>query len=76
MALVDFPLDVTSILEANASFKILFELCINKTGLQPVSMTCEQVNYFRGLVEGAKSIWRQDFAYRHTYRTGAIAVFL
>ena len=71
MALVDIPLDVTSILETNASFKILFELCINRTGLQPVSMTCEQVNYFRGWVEGAKSIWCQDFEYRHTCRTGA-----
>ena len=29
----------------------------NKTGLQPVSRPVEQVHYYGGWVEGAKSLW-------------------
>ena len=42
----------------------------NKTGLQPVSRPVEQVHYFGGWVEGAKSLWCQGFADRQPYRTG------
>ena len=36
----------------------------NKTGLQPVSRPVEQVQYFGGLVDGAKSLWCLGFADR------------
>ena len=39
-------------------------IIINKTGLQPVSRTVEQVHYFGGWVEGAISLWCQGFADR------------
>ena len=42
----------------------------NKTGLQTVSRPVEQVHYFGGWVEGAKSLWCQGFADRQPYRTG------
>ena len=35
---------------------VLCPQSLNKTGLQPVSRTCEQVHYFGGWVEGAKSL--------------------
>ena len=35
----------------------------NKTGLQPISRLVEQVYYFGGWVEGAKSFWCQGFMY-------------
>ena len=53
-----------------------FRLAINnKTGLQPVSMTVEQVHYFKGWVDGAKSLWCPDFAEIQIYRSsGAICI--
>ena len=38
--------------------------------MQPVSKQVEQVHYFGGWVEGAKSLWCQGFADRQPYRTG------
>ena len=43
---------------------------VNKTGLQPVSRPVDQVHYFGGWVEGAKSFWCQGFADRQPNRTG------
>ena len=43
---------------------------LNKTGLRPVSRPVEQVQYFRGWVQGAKSHWYWGFADGQTYGTG------
>ena len=48
----------------------------NKTGLQTVPRPVEQVHYFGGWVEGAKSLWCQGFADRQTYRTGGGARYI
>ena len=40
----------------------------NKAGLQPVSRPVEQVHYFGGWVEGAKSLWCQGLAGKQKWR--------
>ena len=46
------------------------------TGLQPGLRPVEQVHYFEGWVEGAKSLWCQGFAERQPYRTGGGSRFI